>query len=46
MDVDVKWEEILGDSVREERLICGPKCTKERQIIFFHSVVYARIYLN
>jgi hypothetical protein len=37
--------EILGENVREERLICGFKGVKERYIRFFifHCVVCARI---
>jgi hypothetical protein len=36
LDINAKGEEILGKSVREERLICGFKGVKERHIRFFN----------
>jgi hypothetical protein len=44
LEINAKGGEILGESVREERLICGLKGVKERHIRFFNfCVVCARI---
>ena len=36
LEINAKGGEILGESVREERLICGFKGVKERHIRFFN----------
>jgi len=45
LEINAKGGEILGKSVREERLICGFKEVKGRhiRIFIFNYVVYARI---
>jgi len=45
LEINAKGREILGENVREERLICGFKGVKERHIRFFnlYCVVCARI---
>jgi hypothetical protein len=45
LEINAKGGEILGESVREERLICGFKGVKWRHIRFFnfYYVVCARI---
>jgi hypothetical protein len=45
LEINAKGGEILGESAKEERLICGFKGVKERYIRFFnfYCVVYARI---
>ena len=45
LEINAKGEEILGENVREERLLCGFKGVKERHIRFFnfYCVVCARI---
>ena len=45
LEINAKGGEILGDSVREERLICVFKGVKGRhiRIFIFNYVVYARI---
>jgi hypothetical protein len=35
LEINAKWGEILGKSVREERLICGFKGIKGMHIRFF-----------
>ena len=40
LEINAKGGEILGENVREERLICGFKGIKERHIRFFNFMAW------
>ena len=40
LEINAKEGEILGESVREERLICGFKGVKGRHIRFFNFLLH------
>jgi len=42
LEINAKGGEILGESIREERLICGLKGVKERHVRFFKIVWFVQ----